>query len=343
MKYIDLRSDTVTDPTEQMRQAMIQAVVGDDVYDDDPTTNELQEFAAKLMGKEAAIFVPSGTFGNQVCILAHTNAGEEVIVDDDAHIIQHEAGAAGVISGVQFRTFETENGRFTENVIKGIRRRVRPGTDIHWPRTALICLENARSDGKVVSVEEMKAVREISREFNIPLHIDGARIFNAAAHLNIEVGELSELYDSMTFCLSKGLCAPSGSIVVGSREFIDRVKFKRKILGGGMRQTGFLAAAGLIALKDMTKRLNKDNENAIYLRNKLKEVRGVCVLPEEDVQISMVFFKFDGDSEALACELLKEGIKINTADGGVMRFVTHYWITKENIDFVIEKMKKFMN
>ena len=339
MKTIDLRSDTVTEPTDEIRRAMADAMVGDDVYDDDTVTNRLQETAAKMTGKEAALFVPSGTFGNQLCILTYTRPGNEVIADDASHIIRYEAGAAGLISGVQLRAYDSPGGKTDA---EAIRFRVRKDDDIHHPETALICLENARSDGKVISLDEMKAVREISKAYNIPLHVDGARIFNAAEHLGVNVSELAPLYDSMTFCLSKGLCAPIGSIVVGTEEFIARAKRFRKILGGGMRQTGILAAAGQIALEKMAGRIGEDRKNALYLYEKLKALPKIEMLALEDIHINMVFFKYDGNSHKLVENLSKSGIVISPDEDGLMRFVTHYWITKERIDFVIEEMKKVL-
>lgn len=339
MKTIDLRSDTVTEPTDEMRRAMAEAMVGDDVYDDDILTNRLQETAAKMLGKEKALFVPSGTFGNQLCILSHTRPGNEVIVDDAAHIVLHEAGASGLISGVQLRAYDSPGGKTDA---EAIRNRIRKDDDIHYPKTALICLENARSDGMVISLDEMKAVREVSKEFHIPVHIDGARIFNAMEHLSIDAAELAPLYDSMTFCLSKGLCAPIGSIVAGTEKFIDRAKRFRKIMGGGMRQTGILAAAGQIALEIMVKRVGEDHKNAKYLYEKLSGLPKVEMLPMENVHISMVFFKYNGNSHKLVENLAKSGIIINPAEEGLMRFVTHYWITKERIDFVMDEMRKVL-
>ena len=339
MKTIDLRSDTVTEPTDEMRRAMAEAMVGDDVYDDDMLTNRMQETAAKMLGKEAALFVPSGTFGNQVCLLAHTQKGDEVILDDSCHIIQHEAGAAGIISGVQLRTYDSPGGKTDAGAI---RKRIRKDDDIHYPRTALICLENARSDGMVISVDEMKAVREVSKEFGLPVHVDGARIFNAAAHLGVDVAELAPLYDTITFCLSKGLCAPIGSIIAGDAGFIAQAKRKRKILGGGMRQTGILAAAGQIALEKMAGRVGEDHANALYMYDRLSELPKIEMMPKEDVHISMVFFKYAGDDQKLAGDLRKAGIVISPAEDGLMRFVTHYWISRERIDFVIDEMKKLL-
>ncbi|KAI4453035.1 l-threonine aldolase-related [Holotrichia oblita] len=316
-----------------MRKAMAAAIVGDSVYDEDSTTNELQELAAGITGKEAGLFVPSGTFGNQLCLFTHCQRGEEVIVDDNAHIIQHEAGAGAVIAGVQFRTFDSPAGKINP---RDIQNRIRIGNDIHIPKTGLICIENARSDGRITPVSTMREIRNIAMTHNIPVHLDGARIFNATSSLGIDPKEISDCYDSMSFCLSKGLCAPVGSVVVGTKEFINEAKRKRKIMGGGMRQTGILAAAGIAALREMTARLAEDNKNALYLAEKLRRLESVeSVAPNEDIHINMVFFKFKSsvNTHALSDALLKSGIKILAEESGEMRFVTHYWITAKEIDF----------
>ncbi len=265
MKWIDLRSDTVTLPGEEMRAAMANAEVGDDVYGDDPTVNRLEEIAARRLGKEAAIFVPSGTFGNQLSILTHTLRGDEVIIPASNHIIVHEAGASAVIAGVQMRTLDCDDGMpSVDRILKAIR-----GEDLHYPRTGLICLENAHSSGRVLPMEYMKEVYSIARERAIPVHLDGARIFNAAVSLGIDAREIASKADSVMFCLSKGLGAPIGSMLVGTKDFIARARKGRKIMGGAMRQAGIIAAAGIIAIEKMIDRLGEDHENARYLAKKL--------------------------------------------------------------------------
>ena len=240
MRIIDLRSDTVTQPTDEMRRLMAAAPVGDDVYGDDPTVNRLEEMAARMLGKEAAMFVPSGTFGNQVSVMAHTHRGEEILLFDDAHILIHEGGAAAVLSGVQTRTFPV--GREIDvNLVASL---IRPD-DIHEPPTGLICVENARSNGAVLPLAGLKALKELAASRGIPVHMDGARIFNAALALGVEAKELAACADSVMFCLSKGLCARVGSIVAGSASFIRRARRCRKLMGGGLRQAGILAAAGI--------------------------------------------------------------------------------------------------
>ncbi|WP_160669930.1 low-specificity L-threonine aldolase [Clostridium sp. C8-1-8] len=338
--FIDLRSDTVTQPTEAMREAMFKAMVGDDVYGDDPTMNELEAYAAELVGKEAALFVPSGTFGNQLSLFTHCRRGEEVILGEDCHIVAHEVGAAAVIAGVQLRALPTEKGKMNLDKIAATIRT----EDIHFPETSLICVENAYSNGSVVDLDYMKAIYSVARENNLKVHLDGARLFNAAAFLKVEAKEITEYCDSVMFCLSKGLCAPVGSILAGSKEFIDKARKKRKLMGGGLRQAGFLAAAGMIALKDMTKRLSEDHENALYLAEELEKLEGIKV-DRETLDINMVFFTLDNITK-LSDEVVKHfadnNIKINGQEGGKLRFVTHYWVTKEDVDYVVSTMKSFL-
>jgi threonine aldolase len=340
MKYIDLRSDTVTQPTQEMRDAMYIAEVGDDVYGDDPTIRELEEYAAQITGKEAALFVPSGTFGNQLALLTHCKRGDEVILGDDCHIVAHEVGAASVIAGVQLRTLTSNKGLLDPNEIESKIR----GVDIHFPSTGLICIENALSNGRVVPLDNMEKIFEIAKKNIIPVHLDGARVFNAAEYLKVDVKEITKYCDSVMFCLSKGLCAPVGSMLAGSVDFINRARKGRKLMGGGLRQAGFLAAAGLIALKKMTKRLKEDHDNALFLAGELSTISGIQVF-HEDIQISMVFFDMKAtgyDSNEFAREMLKKGIKINPAENGVMRFVTNYWVTREDINYIVKYMKEIL-
>lgn len=334
MRYIDLRSDTVTLPTEEMRTAMQYAEVGDDVYGDDPTVAKLEALAAKLVGKEAALFVPSGTMGNQLAVLTHTKRGDEIILEEHCHIMEHEVGAAALISGVQTRTIKGIHGVLQEkDVLAAIRE-----DDLHYPETGLICIENALSNGKVISVKHMKAIYEIGRKHNIPVHLDGARLFNAAASLNVDVREIADCADSVMFCLSKGLCAPVGSILAGKKNFIEKALKNRKLLGGGMRQAGVLAAPGIIALEKMAKRLGDDHANAKYLAEKLSALEHFDVL-EDYLDINMVFFTIEGNfitSDTLVDKLFEKGIKINPIEGGLYRFVTNNDITKKDIDYLID-------
>lgn len=340
MKYIDLRSDTVTMPTEEMREKMANAPVGDDVYGDDPTVNELERLAAQIVGKEAALFVPSGTFGNQLALLTHTRRGDEVILEQNAHIVIHEVGGSAVIAGVQLRTIQGKNGAMEPSLVK---KAIRPD-DIHMPKTGLICVEEAHGCGAVVPLDNLKAIKEIANRHNIPVHMDGARVFNAAAALKVDVKEITKNCDTVMFCLSKGLCAPVGSILAGSKEFIDIARKNRKLMGGGLRQAGILAAAGIIALEKMADRLHIDHENADYMASKLSEVKGVNVdFSRRD--INMVFFTIDEglvEDNVLVDSLLNAGIKINGIEDGEYRFVTNNGVTKEDIDFAVNKLKEIM-
>ncbi|AOT69255.1 low-specificity L-threonine aldolase [Geosporobacter ferrireducens] len=342
MRYIDLRSDTVTVPTEEMREAMFRAEVGDDVYGDDPTVNRLEEYAARLVGKEAALFVPSGTFGNQLALFVHCKRGDEVLLGDDSHIVQHEVGAASVIAGVQLRTLTSCHGELDPREVEA---KIRKEADIHYPDTGLICLENAHSNGKVISLENMEQIHKITRKYHIPIHLDGARLFNAATYLNVEAGEIVQYVDSVMFCLSKGLCAPVGSILAGSKTFIEKARKGRKLLGGGLRQSGFLAAAGLVALEKMIHRLKEDHENALLMGQELAKIPGIKV-NIEDIHLNMVFFDMTGteyDSDKLVKEMLKKGIKINPAEDGIMRFVTNYWVNREDVHYVVDTLKTIIN
>jgi threonine aldolase len=340
MRFIDLRSDTVTIPTKAMKDAMYNAEVGDDVYGDDPTVKELESYAAALVGKEAALFVPSGTFGNQLALLTHCRRGDEVIVGDDSHIVAHEVGASAVIAGVQLRTLRSNKGAIDPAEVESKIR----GTDIHFPSTALICVENAHSLGTVIPLENMDSIYTIAKKHDLPVHLDGARVFNAAASLKVDVKEVTKYCDSVNFCLSKGLCAPVGSMLAGSREFLDKARKGRKLMGGGLRQAGFLAAAGLVALKEMTARLQEDHYNARYMAEELSKIPGIKV-NLEDVHINMVFFNAADTNynlERLTQEFYNRGIKINPAENGEFRFVTNYWVSREDVDFVLSTLKEIL-
>ncbi len=338
--WIDLRSDTVTQPTEAMRHAMANAEVGDDVYGDDPTVNRLEKIASEVFGKEAALFVPSGTFGNQLAIMSHTQRGDEILVGEACHILMHEVGSAAVLSAVQTRIFPTVLGHADVDKLEGMVR----GDDIHFPNTGLICMENAHSCGAVVSIENMKAVYNLSKYKGIPVHLDGARIFNAAIALESDVKELAAYADSVNVCLSKGLCAPVGSILLGTSAFISKARKNRKLMGGGLRQAGILAAAGIIALTEMPSRLYEDHKNASYLADKLEEIKS-CYVIRNRLDINMVFFTL---SEAVISEstliegLMKENIKINGMEDGEYRFVMNYGVSDKDIDKVVQTMKNLI-
>lgn len=333
MKYIDLRSDTVTQPTQEMREAMLTARVGDDVYGDDPTVNKLEELAAQKTGKEAALFVPSGTMGNQIAIMTHTRRGDEIIVGENCHIVAHEVGAAAVLSSVCFRILAPK-----DDIIRAadVEQAIR-SDDIHAPRTGLVCIENALATGGVVPLDVQAAVYQTAHAHGIPVHMDGARLFNAATALGVPAAEIAANADSVMFCLSKGLCAPVGSMLVGSKEFIDRARKNRKLLGGGMRQAGFLAAAGIIALEKMTDRLAEDHANARYMAQKLAKIPGVSV-DASRLDINMVFFTVDRPLEQqqrLPAKMLELGVKINGPDEGWMRFVTSHDVNRADIDLAL--------
>jgi len=339
MKMIDFRSDTVTKPTQRMRDAMCRAEVGDDVYGDDVTVNKLQEYVAGLCGMEAALFVPSGTFCNQLALFTHCNRGDEVILSDECHIVQHEAGSAAIIAGVNLRTLATVNGKMN---LEKLERTIRKEKDIHYPETKLICLENAFSDGTVIDIGYMRDVKRIADKYGINVHLDGARFFNAVTSLNCDIREITENVDSINICLSKGLCAPIGSILVGSKDFIINATKKRKIMGGGMRQVGIIAAAGQIAVKEMRLRLVEDHDNARYLAERLDIISGIEVLKNK-LDINMVFFRIKDDklkSVFTESNFAKYGILINPEEDGLFRFVTHYYITREYIDETIKLIIK---
>ena len=338
-KYIDIRSDTVTLPTEEMLDAMRNAISGDDVYEDDPTVNELERKSAGILGKEAALFVPSGTFANQLAIMTHTSRGEEIIVPEGNHIVIHEVGASAVLSQVQLKTIKDN---FGEVDISLLEKAVRPD-DIHFPKTGLICMENAHSSGKVVSLRNMKQVYDFAGKRKIPVHLDGARIFNAAVVLKAEAAEIAGYADSVMFCLSKGLCCPIGSVLAGSYDFIKRARKNRKLMGGGLRQAGYIAAPGLIALGKMTKRLGEDHEHAKYMAAGLDEIDEINILKNQ-LDINMVFFtiKKDGFNEKDFIKYLeKNNIKINPPEGNEFRFVTHYWIKKQDVDYITKIVSDF--
>lgn len=336
---IDLRSDTVTKPTEEMRKAMAQAEVGDDVYGEDPTINELERLAAETFGKEAALFVPSGTMGNQVSIMAHTQRGDEVILEADSHIFWYEVGAMAVLSGVMPHTVPGKNGAMDPD---DVRKAIRP-KNIHFPRTSLIAIENThnRSGGRVVPLENIKEIYTIAKEHGINVHIDGARIFNASIASGVPVKEYAKYADSVMFCLSKGLCAPVGSIVVGDRDFIERARKARKMLGGGMRQAGVLAAAGIIALTKMVDRLKEDHENAKFLALKLKEI-GYSVNPE-DVETNMVILRTDNlkvNAHEFIEELRNSGVLANAVSNTEIRLVTHKDVSRNDIEEALNIFEK---
>ena len=330
---IDLRSDTVTRPTEEMRKAMYEAEVGDDVYGEDPTVNKLEALAAELVGKEAALFVPSGTFGNQLALFTHCVRGSEVVLCDHSHIVRHEAGASAVIAGVQLRTIAPRGAYLVWEEIAPV---IREGRDMHEPRTELVALENALGSGEVMPVDILERIAEEARKLEIPVHLDGARLFNAAYYLGVDAPCIAGAADSIMFCLSKGLCAPVGSLLAGSGELIGRARRKRKLMGGAMRQAGVLAAAGLVALTRMRQRLPEDREKAEILAELFRKDGRFIVRPET-VKINMFFVRYRDSSPGgrelrLVQELAKGGVTVNPPDQGWIRFVTHHDVSPEAVE-----------
>lgn len=342
MVFIDLRSDTVTRPTQEMREAMYRAEVGDDVYGEDPTIKELEELVAQETGKEAALFVASGTMGNQIAVMTHTRRGEEIILEERSHIYTHEVGGLAYLAGVQTALVKGNDGAMPPEEVEA---RIRP-ENIHFPRTSLICVENThnRAGGMVIPLDNMEKIHGIGRKYGIPVHLDGARVYNAATFLGVEVKEIAQYCESVNVCLSKGLCAPVGSVLAGSREFIERARKYRKMLGGGMRQAGIIAAAGIVAIKKMTKRLQEDHDNARLLAEGLAAVDGVYVnLDKVQTNILMVDFSRAGLNGYQVAERLKDyGILVNGTPGPVVRFVTHYYIGKEEVEKSVQAVSRIV-
>ncbi len=332
MKKIDLRSDTVTQPSEAMREAMYKAELGDDVFGEDPTVNRLEELAANLTGKEAALFVASGSMGNIASLLAHCQRGEEAIVGSLSHIHIHEQGAIAALGGIHSRVVSTQMDGTLD--IESIESLVNED-DIHCAVSKLICLENTWY-GRVLPLSYMQEVKELALQHNLCVHLDGARLFNAAIALNETAASICQHVDSVQFCLSKGLAAPVGSMICGSADFICRARRARKMLGGGMRQAGVLAAAGIISLKSMVDRLKDDHEHARLLADGLKKIDGLKL---NHVETNMVFFEsaFKSISTRTLCSKLNENGFLAFADDAVgIRCVTHYGIEPQDIEAAIE-------
>jgi len=331
VRIIDLRSDTITKPTAAMRQAMAEAEVGDDVYGEDPTVNRLEKRAAEIFGKEAALFVPTGTMGNTIAIKLHTTHGQEVICEARSHVFNYELAMMAWFSGCVARPIYAENGILTW---EQIRREIRP-LGPHAAPTGLIELENTHNmaGGSVYPPEVLREICDNAHEMGLKVHLDGARIFNAAAYLGRSVLEITAPCDTVMFCLSKGLGAPVGSMLVGSAEAIERARLYRKRLGGGMRQAGVLAAAGLIALEEMPSRLSEDHANAAFLADALSKMPGISV-PHE-VQTNIVVFDIAGTgltTEEFSARLKARGILINGIGGTRMRLVTHMDVSREDCE-----------
>ena len=334
-KIVDLRSDTVTKPTRKMREAMMNAVVGDDCYGEDPTVNALEKLAAEKMGKEAAVYVPSGTMGNTAAIMTHVRSGDEVIMEPDCHIYYYEMGNVSSLAGALPALAPGEGGCPDPDLVEEMLQR-----NGRRSRTALICLENThnRAGGCVVPVEKMRVIYELSREYNVPIHLDGARIFNAAIALDVDAQEIAKYADSVMFCLSKGLSAPVGSLLAGTAGFIREARRARKRLGGAMRQAGVIAAAGLVALQDMTDRLREDHENAQLLAEGLARIEEVNIdLKKVETNMVMVNTKPLGmRAEEVASKLDRRNVKVSIYGLYTIRFVTNKDVDRDGILLAVE-------
>jgi threonine aldolase len=332
---IDFRSDTVTRPSTTMLKVMINAPVGDDVYGDDPSVNDLQQWAAKRHGFEAAIFCSSGTQANLLALMAHCERGDEYLCGQQAHNYKFEGGGAAVLGSIQPQPIENEKDGSIS--FQKLAAAIKP-IDPHFARTKLLSLEDTIS-GKVLSLEYLQQARQFVDQHTLNLHLDGARVYNAAVALNVDIKEIAQYFDSMTICLSKGLGAPIGSLLLGSNELIAKARRWRKVLGGGMRQAGILAAAGKLALTENVTRLADDHANARYLADQLSAIKGFSVKPEL-VQTNMLFAKLDGaiDQTQLINKLKQQNILVTA--GNPMRFVTHLDISREDIDTFISILKQ---
>lgn len=330
-KLIDLRSDTVTRPTPAMRKAMAEAAVGDDVYGDDPTVNHLQDLAADMLGTEAALFVPSGTQSNLCALLSHCERGDEYIVGQTAHTYMYEGGGGAVFGSIQPQPIEYEpDGTLNLSTIQS---KIKPD-DPHFAKTRLLCLENTQG-GKVLPLAYLADARRIADSNRLGLHLDGARIFNASVKQNVKVTEISRHFDSVSVCLSKGLCAPVGSVLCASRPIIDRARRWRKMLGGGMRQAGILAAAGILSLTEQVQHLHEDHANAERLARRLHELHGLDV-DVDGVQTNMIFARVTALARTeLQQRMAREGILLGGTDD-TLRLVTHHDVRADDIDRVVD-------
>ncbi len=343
MGIVDLRSDTMTQPTDAMRRAMAEAEVGDDVFGEDPTINRLEEMAAERLGKEAGLFVASGTMANLVSLLAHCGRGDEIILGDYSHTFYSEQGGSSAIAGIHPRTIPNQlDGKLA---LKDIEAAIRPD-DIHHPRSRLIMLENThnRKNGSPLEAAYMHSVKDLADKYTLKIHVDGARLFNAAVALEVDARELVADADSVSFCLSKGLAAPVGSVICGTADFIVKARRARKIIGGGMRQAGVLAAAGIVALTEMINRLAEDHANARKLAEGLAEIPGLFIHPAM-IKTNIVYFETTREDlfeDELVRRLDKEGIKIAAMGPRLLRAVTYYQITGEDIEFTLSVFSKIL-
>jgi len=343
MKVIDLRSDTVTHPTPAMREAMYRAEVGDDVFGDDPTVNRLEALSAEMLGKEAALFVASGTMGNLVALLAHCGRGDEAIVGDRSHTFLFEQGGMAALGGITPRTIPNQpDGTLRLEEIEGAIR----GDNVHFPRTRLVCLENTHNmcNGTPLTVEYTAQAAELAHARGLKVHLDGARVFNAAVALGVGVREVVREADSVMFCLSKGLCAPVGSMVCGDADFIAEARRARKVVGGGMRQAGILAAAGIVALEQIAPRMADDHIRAKRLADGLAQIPGVEVAP---AATNILYFWLTEEASKTQDEVVdglrERGVLLLGRLDGRFRAVTHYWITDEAVEHTIQAMRETLH
>jgi threonine aldolase len=343
MKTIDLRSDTVTLPSDEMREAIYHAELGDDVFGEDPTVNRLEQMAAERVGQEAALLVVSGTMGNLVSILTHCGRGAEVILGDRCHTHLYEAGGISALGGIHPRTVSNQpDGTLRLEDIEAV---IRPD-NVHFPRTRLVCLENThnRCDGAALTAEYTAQVVDLAHRHNFAVHLDGARIFHAAVALDVDVRELTRGVDSLSFCLSKGLAAPVGSVVCGSKGFIAEARRTRKVLGGGMRQAGILAAAGIVALDKMIDRIREDHDNAAQLAKGIAQIDGLSI-DLARVQTNIVYFEVASrklSADDLVKRLGARGVRVLSVGPARLRAVTHYGITSDDIDQAISVLAGMM-
>lgn len=339
MKVIDLRSDTVTQPTPAMRRAMAEAGVGDDVWEEDPTVKRLEEMAAQRLGKEAALFTPSGTMSNLLAILTWCRRGDEIVLGDQSHTYWNEGGGASVLAGVVMRTVPNDaQGRMAPQEVEAM---FRP-ENVHYSQPSLVCLENThnRCSGAVLTPEDTRAVAEVAHRHGAMVHLDGARLFNAAVYLGLPARALTADVDSVCFCISKGLSAPIGSLLGGPADFVRKARSWRKMLGGGMRQVGILAAAGIVALDSMMEQLAEDHGNARRLAEGLAAMPGILLDPAR-IQTNIVIFRWTGGAApGLIRWLDQKGVKSSYMGGDQVRMVTHYGITRADIDSALEIVRR---
>ena len=339
---IDLRSDTVTLPTQRMKEAMFNAELGDDVFEEDPTVNRLQRLAADMLGKEAGLFVASGTMSNLVAVLTHCRRGDEMIVGDEAHMFYYEVGSSSALASVHVRTIPNRRGALDPSQVEGAIR----DDNVHFPRTRLVALENThnRHGGIALTVEQTDAVVAVARKHGVRVHMDGARLFNAAVALGVPARRLVEGCDSAGVCLSKGLCAPVGSVLVGSKEFIDEARRSRKMVGGGMRQAGVLAAAGIVALTEMVERLAEDHANARTL------AEGLATLPGAKVDLTAVqtnivvvdVVRADMTGAQFIARMAELGVRTIGFGGNLVRMVTHHGVSTGDVERALDAARQVL-